>query len=288
MNVVFTSHRVEFIEEFEKEAVKYNVIILEEPPNELLFSYFEGKIPKNEYLDKIDTTFPKYNSLYLELLKKLYLEGIKILQIEPYLEKLNEIYRLIENGVVGGDDRVRRMEKKATKAWIEYQEAFIKKDFDELVEKTIKFARVDAERFVIRDEMRAEKIAEVVDSINSEVLIEAGQIHILLPSMLEDYGFNVSTKSIPSEVAKKLGYNWTFNPGSELTIKYMIGEEVSKSYEKVTAARALVYISMISKEEMLPSDEQKYPHLIDELKITNFVNSLDYERCKKIFEKIWL
>ncbi len=283
--VIFISHRVEFLEDFEREAMKYNTIVLEEPPNSKLFEYFSGKIPKEDYMESLDTSFPHYTSLYLDLLKKLYAQGKRILQIEPYLEKLNEIYELIERGIVGGDKVVRETENKVTKALIEYQEAFMEKNFDVLVEKTIEYTKVDAEKFRIRDEMRAEKIAETVKSNPDKVLIEAGQIHVLLPALLKKEGFKVSVKSIPNEVARKLGYVWIFNPGSELTIRYMMGESVED--ERLVAARALVYISMISKEEMLPSKDERYPHLVDEIKVVNFVNRLDYNGCRRLFERIW-
>lgn len=287
IKVLFTSYRSEFLEDFEKEAMKYDTIILEEPPNNKLFEYFEGKITKNEYIQNLDTSFPRYTSLHLDLLKRLYEHDKKILQIEPYLEKLNRIYELIEKGEVGGDKIVRQIEGKVTKAWIEYQEAFVRRDFDKLVEKTIEFTKVDAERFRIRDGMRAEKIAEAIKSnlTGSNVLVEAGQIHILLPVSLKNKGFKVSVKSIPNEVAKRLGYVWMFNPGSELTIKYMLGEGIEN--EKTIAARALVYISIIGKDEMLPSENERYPHLMDEIKVVSFVNRLNYEDCKKLFEKLW-
>ncbi|RLI74101.1 hypothetical protein DRO97_06370 [Archaeoglobales archaeon] len=279
--VLFTSHRVEFLEHFESEAMKYDVIVLEEPKNDRLFEYFDGKITRDEYVKSLDTSFPHYTLLHLELLRRLHKKGKKILQIEPYLEKLNKIYELIEKGEVGGDPVVREVERKVTRAWIEYQEAFMKKDFDELVEKTIEYTKVDAERFKVRDEMRAEKIVE----LDGEVLVEAGQIHILLPIFLMERGCEVLTKSIPNEIAKNLGYEWSFNPGSELTKKYMLNEDVKD--EKLIAARALIYISMISKKEILPSEKEKYPHLMDEIKVVSFVNKLNYNDCKKLFEKIW-
>ena len=285
VQVLFVSHRIEFLKEFEKEALNYDVVVLEEPPNTKLFDYLNGRISKNDYLESLETSFPKYTSYYLEVLRRLYVEGKKILQIEPYLEKLGEIYELIEKGDVGGDEVVRLMERRVTKAWIEYQEAFLKRNFDGLVEKTIEFTKVDAERFKVRDKMRAEKIAESIP--NADVLIEAGQIHVLLPILLKDKGLNVTEKSIPAEVAKRFGYKWMLNPGSELTVKYILGEKVDKSYERIAAARALVYISMVSKEEIVPTADQSYPHLMDELNVVKFVNALDYDGCRKIFEKIW-
>ena len=50
VTILFISHRVEFLKDFEKEAMKSDVIVLEEPSNNKLFEYFNGKVTKDEYI----------------------------------------------------------------------------------------------------------------------------------------------------------------------------------------------------------------------------------------------
>jgi len=291
--VLFTSHRVEMLPHFEEYAVKFDKIIIEEPRDEDFERMLKGEITVEDYVEKLNTAFPVYSQYQCELLKKLYAEGKKIHQVEPYLEILEKIHKAIENDrleEIPSDEnttKVREIERTVNEAWIDYQEAFIKKDFDGLVDATVRFSRADAERFKVRDFMRAREIAKVIED-NSGVLVEAGQIHLLLPKYLEEFGFKVSTVSLPEMVAKKLGIELYPNPGNELTKKFMLGKDVSDEEARLMAARGLIYITLVPKEEMLPSDDNPYPHLIEENKIAKAVSKLSYDGCKKLFYKLWL
>ena len=287
--VLFTSHRVEMLKHFEEYAEKFDKIVIEEPRDNLFEKMLKGEIAIEDYVDQLNTAFPLYSQYQCELLRKLYSAGKEIYQIEPYLEILEMIHKAIEKNKLDelpdNEDvrKVREIERKVNKAWIEYQEAFIRKDFDGLVNAMIEFTKADAERFKIRDEMRAREIAK----IDGKVLVEAGHIHILLPQYLENYGFKVSTVSLPEMVAKKLGIEFYQNPGNLLTVKFMLGEKVDENEAKIMAARGLIYISLTPKEELLPSDDEPYPHLIRECKLAKIVNKLSYEECKRLFYKIW-
>ena len=290
---MFTSHRVEMLPHFEEYAVKFDKIIIEEPRDKDFERMLKGEITVEDYVEKLNTAFPVYSQYQCELLKKLYAKGKKIHQVEPYLEILEKIHKAIERGKVeeipSDEDttKVREIERKVNEAWIDYQEAFIKKDFDGLVDATVRFSKADAERFKVRDFMRAREIAKVIEN-NSSVLVEAGQIHLLLPKYLEELGFKVSTVSLPEMVAKKLGIELYPNPGNELTKKFMLGEDISDEEARLMAARGLIYISLVPKEEMLPTDDNPYPHLIEEIKIAKAVSKLSYDGCKKLFYKLWL
>ena len=288
--VLFTSHRVEMLKHFEEEALKMDLIIIEEPRDEYFEKMLKGDISVEMYVKNLNTSFPVYSKYQCELLKRLYRMGKRILQIEPYLEVLEKIHKAIEIGKIDEvlkdkkTSKVREIERRVNKAWIEYQEAFLRKDFDALVDITIEFSKVDAERFRVRDLMRAKGIAEVIDD---NALVEAGQIHILLPKYLEDLGFDVSVKSLPELIAKKLGVELYQNPGNVLTMKFMLNEDISDKEAKLLAARGLVYISLIPKRELIPSKHDEYPHFIRENKVARIVNKLNYDECKNLFYKIW-
>jgi len=292
--ILFTSHRVEMLPHFEEEARKRDIIIIEEPRDENFQNMLEGKITVDEYVRKLNTSFPVYSKHQCEILKRLHSMGKKIYQSEPYLEAIEGIYKAIEEGKFeqlpkgGTIAEVQSIERTVNSAWLDYQEAFLKKDFDALVEATVRFTKADAERFKVRDRMRAEEIAKIIEEDNGSILVEAGQIHILLPRYLEEMGFKVSTLNLPEVVAKRLGIELYPNPGNELTKRFMLGEDVDEEEARLMAARGIIYISLIPKEEMLPSKDNPYPHLVEENKVAKAVSKLSYEGCRRLFYKIWL
>jgi len=289
MLVLFTSHRVEMLPHFEDVAKDYDVVVVEEPRDERFERMLKGEITVDEYVRTLDTSFPIYSKHQCEVLRRLYGMGKKILQIDPYLETIERIREAVERGELDKikDERVelvQRTEREANLAWLDYNEAFLRRDFDELVDATVRFTKADAERFKVRDRMRAEEIAESVDG---DVLVEAGQIHILLPRFLEEMGFEVSTINLPETIARRLGIELYPNPGNELTKRFMLGEDVDEEEARLMAARGIIYISLVPKEEMLPTEEKPYPHLVEENKIAKAVSKLSYEGCKRLFYKIW-
>ena len=130
--------------------------------------------------------------------------------------------------------------------------------------------------------MRAEEVAKIGDC-----LVESGQIHVLLPEILREKGFEVEIVDLPREIAKRIGIEFHLNPGNELTIRYMLGEEVNYDEARLMCAQSIIYVSLIPKEELLPSEKERYPHLVRECKIAKMVRKLSYEKCKKLFYKIW-
>ena len=302
VEIALTSHRVEFLPMLRDEALSADVIVLEEPSNENLFRFFRNEITAEDYVRSLDTSFPLYTYFLSDLLKNLHQMGKQIYQIEPYLETIQKIQRSIEDGTfseVTKDDateQIRLIEKKAFGAFIDYQEAFMKGDFDLLVEKTIEFSRADAERFKYRDKLRFWRILELINEIKSKeddpglkLLIEAGSIHSSLPLSLErvletDY---VRSLNLKERAADIIGLKLEKNPGTRLTEVFIKNKEIGEKELKTLAARSLVYISKITPEEMLPEGENKFPHLLEELEITKEVDQMDYNTCKEEFQKIW-
>ena len=264
MKVVFTSHRVENLPFLKKEFEKSDVIVLEEPKNDLLEKVLNGEISVESYLRFVDTQFPLYTRKLIEMLKEF--RGKRILQIEPYLEEVEKLRE--ENR---GDERVREIERKVNLAYLDYVEAFMRGDFDEIVEKVIDFAKADAERFVIRDKMRA-------DAINFDCVIEAGVMHTKLAEFLD-----AETVSIPELIAEKLGVEYLEPPGNILTKSFIYGFDCER---ELLAARSLIYVTLTKKEELSPNDVE-FPHFLYEQKLIRFVNKLDYEKCERLFFKLW-
>lgn len=296
LNVCLTTYRVEILELLKKELEKCDVVMLEQPDNKLLYDYLEGRKNLSEYVEEIDTNLPVFTAHLLEILKKMHEKGVIILQVEPYLENLERIYMAIDGGelenVLREEDVriVHKMEKRTTKMLIEYQEAFLEGDFDALVDATINFTKADAERFKVRDYMRAMAIRNMIEELEpSSIFVEAGQMHFLLPEYLSRMLEN--TEIMVTRVVEKLAENCNLklipNPGNLLTEEYIRDNRVDEEEERLMAARGLVYISMIKKEEMLPTDENPCPHLVDEAKVADFVYGLSYNDCRRKFGELW-
>ena len=268
MKVIFTSHRVENLQFMKSEFEKAKVIVLEEPRNEVFQEVLKGNISVEAYVNLIDTQFPVYTSKLIQMLKEL---GNKdILQIEPYLEEVERLSRYNT-----GDERVRDMERKVNLAYLDYVESFMRGDFDEIVSKVIDFAKADAQRFVMRDEMRAKSILELEEE---NMVIEAGVMHSKLAEIL-----NAETVSIPELIAERLNIKYIENPGNVLTKSFIYDFDCDR---ELLAARSLIYVTLTKKEEIVPESDS-FPHFTHEQKLVRFVNNLSYERCKKVFFKLW-
>ncbi len=267
MKVVLSSHRVENLPFIEKEFEKAEIIVLEEPPNDLFRDVLEGKISAKDYVESINTQFPRYTLELLSILRKF--SDREIYQIEPYLE---EVEKLKHTNV--GNEKVREMERRVNMAYIDYAESFIKSNFDEIVQKVVEFAKADAERFVMRDEMRAKAI-----DFDGEVVVEAGLMHTKLVEFLD-----AEVVTVPELIAEELGTEYLDPPGNVLTKTFIYGEDADTH---LLAARSLVFVTLVEKGEMVPDSVDIYPHFIHEQKLVRFVNKLDYEKCKRVFTNLW-
>lgn len=288
--IVFSSHRIEFLKFMENIMQGSDIIIIEEAPSLLFYDMLEGRITVKEYLQEEIFEFPNFSFRFCELLKNLYKQGKKILQIEPYMEKLLKIHNMFSEGKTPEDvictaelDEVYETEKKATKALIDFYEISLSKNFREIVEAVKIFARADAERFQIRDRMRAEAICSLQD--RGIVFIEAGAIHLYLRKiLLKNLGERLRTIFALEDTIKKLtGKRWIFPPGDILTLRYIFGARENEELESLLSARALIYIMLIEKEEMFPTENQPTPHLLDEARAVEFVNKLSFRDCEKLY-----
>ncbi|MEM0275130.1 MAG: hypothetical protein QXE67_02625 [Nitrososphaerota archaeon] len=290
VKIVFLAHRVEFLEMFDEEVRNSSTVILEEPENNMLKNFLNNSLSIDEYLRVIDTNFLLYSKHQLELLKKWHREGKTIIQAEPYLETIAYINSAIiarrydeclKNEAIRN---VIELERKTVKALIEYQEALMEKDFDLIVEKVIEFAKMDAERFKVRDYMRAEKISKIVN--DERVVVEAGYMHIMLPRYLRKLKIDTVEVNLLEKACRRIGMKFLEAPGDILT-KAFIEEKNLGGLEKLLAAQSLIYISLLSKEEKAPTKWEPFPHLKEELQIIENISKMNYEKCRETFYKLW-
>jgi len=288
VKVVFLAHRVEFLELLREEADRYSVLVLEEPSDFLLERYLKGSISLEEYVNSSDTSFPQYTLHQARLLKNLHNQGLKVLQIEPYLDIIERIHISIKVGkfkeYISNPEvkNVLEVERDAVGKLIEYQEELMKGEFDRIVDKVIEFARKDSERFKLRDYMRAAAIAELRE--DEKIIVEAGYLHILLPLFLQRHNVRVETVNLLEKACKLLNLELDENPGDTLTKAYMLNQQLD-GYEKLMAAQSLVYVSLLSKDEKLPTTGNLFPHLLEEINLARKVKNMNYEECKIEFLK---
>jgi len=292
--IVFSSHRIEFLKFMEKFMQRCDTIILEEAPSLLFYEMLIDRISIKEYLQEEIFEFPNFSFRFYGMLKNLFKNGKKILQIEPYMERLLKIHEMFADGKTPKDIsltaelyEVYEIEKKATKSLIDFYEASISKSFNEIVEAVKTFAKADAERFRIRDMLRAEAISSFQDS--GRVFIEAGAIHQYLRKILLEKLNNrkvLTVFALEDTVKNLTKRRWIFPPGDILTLRYIFEARENEELENLLSARALIYIMIIEKEEMFPTNEQPIPHLSDELRAIELVNKLSFKDCEKLYFEI--
>jgi hypothetical protein len=292
----FTSHRIESLRFARSLMENHDVIIIEEAPAPGFRDMLEKKISINECIREGNMEFPKFSRRYYEFLRIFYKKGKKILQIEPYMERLMQIYEMFSDGKepsdvikISGMRKVYETERRATGALLNFYESSLNASFLKVVEAVKRFARVDAERFRLRDRMRARAIAKVLPD-DKNIYVEAGAIHIYLVKVLRQITgrrFRIKVEFLLEPVIKKLtGKKQVLVPGDLLTIHYILHKKADKEYETLQAARSLIYIKLIKKDEMIPSRAGHSPHVEDEIKVNELVSKLTIAQCEEMYWKI--
>lgn len=293
--VCFSTHRIEILPFAQNYMQNADLIILEEPYNPYLDKFLKEEIDEDTYLKTEEFWFPQFVRETLKILRELYKRGKKILQIEPYLEKIKLIQEKLEKEEkinLNSDEVLREVykaENKAVGKLLEFYEASIKKDFETVVEKVKEFSKADAERFRLRDYLRAKKIIENLPQ-KGKVYIEAGTIHQYLKKLLIlvlRKNTKVLHKFLLEEVFKPL-FNkpFIFPPGEALTLRYIFSLKKNDLLENILAARSLIYIRIIPKDELIPTEKNPFPHLKKELKAILMVNLLNFEDCKNLYKRL--
>mgnify|MGYP000228777278 CR=1 FL=1 len=153
----------------------------------------------------------------------------------------------------------------------------------------IRFARFDAARFRLRDNLRAQALTvELIKGFFA--FIEAGAIHLALYYLLKKR-LPKTTQLKPVFLARKalkiLGVKGhLFSPGDQLTLTYIFYPKTHGTFkEKLLAARSLIYSKLIEKEEV-SVDLETFPHIRNELACIQIVKRLTLGDCKRLFPLI--
>lgn len=277
---------------------RHEAIILEEPESPHLAPMLRKDLSIDEYLLETDAGFPRFARRSCELLRELHAEGKEILQIEPFMDRLLEIHDIFGSG--GTPEEIQEgsphhgvywAERKCTAALLDYYPKSAGHNFDEAVAATQEFARADSARGRLRDRLRAEKIASVVESYGS-VYIEAGELHVaLLPELRRRIPKAARLRPVylMDQAVKRLGGRLRgLGPGDLLTLIYLFRPGYEGHRSDLLAARNLIHVKILMKEEMEGRDGE-FPHTRDQIESNRLVEGLSYQDCGTLYEEIrWI
>lgn len=297
ITIGFSSHHLEALPYIREHMEKHQVIVLEEPPSPHLQAMLDGSISISDYIMEFDSGFPEFDRQMCALLQKLHQAGARIIQVEPYLEKLLQIHELFADGKTAEEVRrepefkdVYEAEKRATGALISYYKQSMEGPFATVVEGVKDFARADATRLTLREKLRARAISSL-HRANETMYVEAGYIHYPLYRYLRnELGDKQEIRAVYllAPVIKKLrGKRRNMGPGDILTLHYAFHGRLKEELANLLAARSLIYIKLICKEEIIPGKNET-PHAEDEVKINRLVDRLNFNQCRELFERIRL
>jgi hypothetical protein len=296
ITIGFSIHRPEFIGMTGNWMRGHEAIFLEEPPQPGLQRMLAGALSIEEYLLPVDVEYPVFSRQMCQLLRKLYVEGKKIFQVEPFLEHLLAVHEFFAKGhapkEIASDSmayQVYAAERDASKALLDYYQIVMDGTFEETIEAIIRFARADAVRFQLRDSLRARALADRLTKF-SNAYIEAGSIHYGLYLQLKQQlpkQVRLKPVFIAHEALKTIGgRGHLYGPGDQLTLRCIFHPN-SKDIQAdvLLAARSLVYSKLVEKEE-LSADVETFPHVRNELVVIQAVKLLNLDDCKRLFPLI--
>jgi hypothetical protein len=290
--LVLANHRPETIPLARRLMAVHDTIILEEPPDKGFEPMLDAEITIDAYLENQELEYPEFSRRMARVLRERRQAGTRLVQVEPFIDLLLSIHDRFANGegpqdLAAGTDlyRVYRAEHLATKTLIDFYRASGRDDFDATVDAVKRFARADARRFALRDQMRAEAMVGLLREPGN-TYIEAGPMHYPLWRELRrrlPAGYPLRVHFLMVDVVSKLGYRrHLFGPGDLLTLHYRFHPRGRFQTEDLFAARALIYSKLILKEE-IAAPAHTYPHTRDELVVGNVTDQLSLEDCRRLY-----
>lgn len=290
--IAYSTHRLESLPLAQAEMQRHQAIVLEEPSPPDLGQVFRGEKSVTEYLWESETEFPEFSRQQVMHLQELWHQGKVILQLEPYLARLQTIHDLLAQGqspaaVEAREDlrEVYRLERQATAALLDFYRIALGEDFAAVVAAVKQFAYIDARRFRYRDQLRAQALAALAGTYTA-IYVEAGYLHLALPGELRrrlPAATRVKTLYLLAAKAKEQGRRFLpFGPGDSLTLAYIFRRPLAPEEEDLLAARSLIYIKLLSKDEA-PEHQTATPHLNEELTFNLINRRLSYQDCGRLY-----
>ena len=296
VTIGFSLHRPEMVPLIVGHMQEHEALFLEDPPTEEFERMISGLTTVDEYLMMGDAEYPQFAKSMCTALRKLKVEGKQIIQVEPYLESLLSLHEFFADGFSPEDIGKNTLmypvylaERNATGALLDYYQISTVGSFESTVDAVKRFARMDAARFRLRDDLRSQALSSELDNFTSS-FVEAGVMHYPLKRLLQREASQpkpVRSVVLADVVLKKMGQKGhLYGPGDQLTLLYIFHPDICESdQESLLAGRALIYSKIVFKEE-LRTDVLPYPHLQDELLCIEATRSLSANACRRLFARI--
>ncbi|TVQ97899.1 MAG: hypothetical protein EA399_11755 [Desulfovibrionales bacterium] len=309
----FSPHYLEAVPSILSAMEKADTIALEEPRTPGFSEMLLGDFSISEYLLQMDTDFPRFAAALCEGLQILHAQGKHVLQVDPFLDRLVTIHECFADNLTPEEVLSRPelrdiylAEKQATGALLRFYELSSGQDFRSIVDCVKQFAKLDAARIRLRDELRAEAILSLVVP-GQKVYVEAGYMHFGILGMLQcrtsprstdRYAsarkrepdslptFKVQPKFILQPITRRLHVRQrNMGPGDLLTLHFVFHPDMDHDRTDLLAARSLIAIQLVTKEELIPAPN-RYPQSEDDATVNNLVHRLDYDQCRVLYERI--
>lgn len=295
ITVGLSSHRLEALPPALELMARQEAVVLEEAPEADFTAVLAGDLRIDDYLADKEVEFPRYSREQLLGLRRLYEQGVQVLQVEPYLERLIGIHEALAAGqqraAVEGRAEFREVyaaESRATAALLRFYRLAHTASFPEVVAAVQDFARADAARFRLRDSLRAAAIATLVHDFR-RLYVEAGYIHLyLVRSLRRRLARRARVRPVFLLAARSralMGRPRPLGPGDLLTLKYIFGQAMSSDAAALLAAQSLIHIQLLNKDELLPGPETA-PHLADEARAWRLSTALSYQDCQHLYPRV--
>lgn len=290
-----SSHRLEALPPALELMARQQAVVLEEAPEADFPAVLAGYLGIDDYLADKEVEFPRYSREQLLGMRRLHERGVRILQVEPYLERLIGIHEALAAGqsreAVEGREEFREVyaaESQATAALLRFYRLAHTASFPEVVAAVQDFARADAARFRLRDSLRAAALAPLIRDFG-RIYVEAGYIHLyLVRSLKRRLAGKARVRPVFLLAARSralIGRPRPLGPGDLLTLNYIFGQAMSSAIATLLAAQSLIHIQLLSKEELLPGPEAA-PHLADEARAWRLSTALSYQDCQYLYPRL--
>jgi hypothetical protein len=295
ITIGFSTHRPETLPFATEQMQRHDAIILEEPEIQGFEQMLKGNLSIENYLRETDFEYPEFARRSCGLFQTLYQNGKHLFQIDPFITQLNAIHDFFASGGTPPEiesntirNLVYNAERDYSAALLAYYEKCLTAPFDEVVDLVKRFAREDARRGRLRDQMRAEAIVAIIPPYES-VYVEAGLLHLSLLNRL--------AKALPAEYCIRPVYlmapvvrqlnarRQALGPGDKLTLLYTYRPDYTQPRADRLAAQSLIYTKILIKEEMVGA-ENSFPHTRNEVESSTLVRPLTYSNCEALYARI--
>jgi hypothetical protein len=295
INVGFSTHRPETLPFAARYMRQHEAILLEEPEVPGFSQMLSGEMSIADYLHDTEFEFSGFSRLSCELFRSLNARGKQLFQVDPFMTELNAIHEYFSNGgkpdeidANSSQGRVYAAERSWTRSLLAYYEGCLTRPFDEVIEMVKCFARDDAARGCLRDQMRASAIVTILPRFNS-VYVEAGSLHVPLINQLISIlpkEYRLRPLFIMASVVKQFcDRRQTLGPGDKLTLHYSYRPDYSSAHADLLAARSLIHSKIQAKEELLGVADE-FPHTRNEVETITLVEHLSYRDCKALYAEV--